>query len=74
MFLPALLLLTGCAKPFGDLAELDFSDVPFDNPNVQAGDARVAAVEVGFSCPDGEAARVLAVYRASWNDARPTAV
>lgn len=74
MFLPALLLLTGCFKPYADLAELDFSDVAFDNPNVLADDARVTAVDTAFSCPDGEPARVFAVYRQAWNDARPTAV
>jgi hypothetical protein len=74
VFLPALLLLTGCFKPYGDLAELDFSDVAFDNPNVQASDARVASVDSGLTCPDGEPARVFAVYREAWTDARPTAV
>lgn len=74
MFLPALLLLTACFKPYGDLAELDFSDVAFDNPNVLAADARVAAVDTALSCPDGEPARVFAVYRESWADPRPTAV
>lgn len=74
MFLPALLLLTGCFKPYADLAELDFSDVAFENPNLEALDARVASVDSSLTCPDGEAARVFAVYRESWADARPTAV
>jgi hypothetical protein len=74
VFLPALLLLTGCFKPYGDLAELDFSDLPFDNEVVQADDARVAAVDTALTCPDGEPARVFAVYRESWDGPRPTAV
>jgi hypothetical protein len=68
------LLLAGCFKPYSDFAELDFSDIAFDNPNVTVADARVASVDSTYTCPDGEPARVFGVYRTSWDGPRPTAV
>jgi len=74
VLLTALMLLTGCSKPYGDLAELDLSDIPFDNPAVQATDARVTSVDTSLKCPDGESARVSAVVREGWDTPRPTVV
>jgi len=74
VLLTALMLLTGCSKPYGDLAELDLSDIPFDNPAVQSTDARVTSVDTSLRCPDGEPARVSAVVREGWDTPRPTVV
>lgn len=76
MRLPAslLLALTGCFKPYGDFAELDLSDIAFDNPYATVADGRVASVDSAYTCPDGEPARVFGVYRRSWSGPVPTAV
>lgn len=55
--------LLGCFKPWGELAQLDFTDVPFDSPLVASTDARIRTLETGLPCPDGGTARFYAVYR-----------
>jgi hypothetical protein len=74
VFSPALLLLAACFKPYGDLAELDFSEVAFENPHVAAEDALIATIDTAFTCPDGEPAQVFSVYRESWSGPRAAAV
>lgn len=71
---PALLLLTGCFKPFGDLPELDFSEISYDNPLLEVDDAALAVLDTDLVCPDGEPARLLAVYRTDIEEPQPVAI
>ena len=72
----ALLLvgLLGCAKPWDQLATLDFGDVPFDNPLVSSPDARIRSYETTLPCPDGSPAHFYLVYRADQTEPGPLAV
>ncbi|MCK6507392.1 hypothetical protein L6R53_29180 [Myxococcota bacterium] len=55
--------LLGCFKPWEELVQLDFTDVPFDSSLVASTDARIRTLETGLPCPDGTTARFYAVYR-----------
>lgn len=72
-----LLLVTGllgCFKPWEELVQLDFTDVPFDSPLVASTDARIRTFETGLPCPDGTTARFYAVYRADAEGQVPLAL
>ncbi len=72
--LALLLAATGCIKPPGDLTALDFSEVPFENAYLNVDDAVVSAFDTDLTCPDGQPARVFAVYRANTDAASPIAI
>lgn len=70
----ATLVLVGCSKPYADLAALDFSEVPYESPYLRADDAVVSAYDLDIACPDGEPARVFAVYRTGNEGNAPVAI
>lgn len=72
----ALLLasLLACVKPYEELATLDFAEVPFDNPLVTSGDARIRTFETTLPCPDGTKARFYLVYRSDLTEPAPAAL
>lgn len=69
-----LVLTTGCFKPYDDLAPLDLSEVPYDNPFLSVDDAVVQTIDTSLVCPDGEPARLIAVYRTDIEGPQPVAV
>lgn len=69
-----LLMLTGCFQPYAELSELDFTEIPFDNPYVASPDAVISAFDTTLDCPDGTDARFFAAYRSSLTDRAPVAV
>ena len=69
-----LVLTTGCFKPYDDLAQLDLSEVPYDNPWLSVDDAVVQTIDTSLLCPDGEPARLIAVYRADLDGPQPVAI
>ena len=69
-----LVFATGCFKPYDDLAPLDLSEVPYDNPLLSVDDAVVQTIDTSLRCPDGEPARVIAIYRTDLEGPQPVAV
>ncbi len=69
-----LSLLAGCWKPYADLPQLDFDEVPYSNPYLEADDAVISAFDTTLKCPDGEDARFFAVYRTGLTDRAPVAI
>ena len=69
-----LLAAVGCIKPPGDLTALDFSEVPFENAYLTVDDAVVSAFDTDLTCPDGQPARVFAVYRTGTDANAPIAI
>ncbi len=56
-------LSAGCFKPAEDLTKLDFTEMPFANTFVESDTAVMRAFDMDdLVCPDGEAARIYAVY------------
>jgi len=56
-------ILPGCFQPYQDLPVLDFSEMSFDRPGLEASSAVVRAFDLAeHTCPDGEPARLYAVY------------
>jgi hypothetical protein len=58
-----LLVLPGCFQPYQDLPKLDFAEMTFDRPGLESSSAVVRAFDLeAHTCPDGEPARIYAVY------------
>jgi len=74
MRVPLLLLLAGCSKPYADLPQLSFEELPYDNPLMEAEDAVITAFDTQLSCPDGTNARLFALYRAEATEMAPVAI
>ena len=56
-------VLPGCFQPYQDLPVLDFSEMSFDQPGLETSSAKVRAFDLAeHTCPDGEPARMYAVY------------
>lgn len=73
MLLLGSLLLTGCWKTYDELNVIDFSDVSYKNPLVDA-PTRVRMFDLDLFCPDGEPARLFAVYGEDQDEAGPAAI
>ena len=71
---PMLLLLAGCSKPYADLPQLSFEEVPYDNPLMSTEDAVITAFDTQLSCPDGTNARLFALYRSGATESSPVAI
>lgn len=69
-----LVATTGCFKPYDDLATLDLTEVAYTNPLLTVDDAVVQTIDTSLVCPDGQPARILAVYRTGLTDPQPVAV
>lgn len=67
-------LLTGCFKLGADMAELDTTLIPFDNPHVDVDDAVIQTVETDLLCPDGSPSRFHMVYRAENTEPAPAVI
>lgn len=74
MRIPLLLLLIGCSKPFADLPQLSFEEIPYDNPMMEATDAVITAFDTQLTCPDGTDARLFALYRNDVTEMSPVAI
>lgn len=68
------LLLGGCFKPYDDLPELDFTEIRYENPLLVSDDAVVTAFDTDLVCPDGQPARLIAVYRTDLTGPQPVAI
>jgi hypothetical protein len=56
-------VLPGCFQPYQDLPALDFSEINFEQPGLETSSAVVRAFDLAeHTCPDGEPARIYAVY------------
>ena len=69
-----LLLLAACSKPYTDLPQLSFEEVPYANPLMSAEDAVITAFDTQLSCPDGSNARLFALYRSENVESAPVAI
>jgi hypothetical protein len=70
-----LFVLPGCFQPYQDLPKLDFSEVSFDQPGLDTNSAVVRAFDLDtHTCPDGEPARIYAVYSEGAAENAPVAV
>jgi len=57
------LVLPGCFQPIQDLPKLDFTEMAYDRPGLESSSATVRAFDLDIhTCPDGEPARIYAVY------------
>lgn len=66
---------TGCFQPYEDLPKLDFSEMSFDADGVSSDTAVVQAFDLAeHTCPDGEPARLYAVYDVNTPPGAPVAV
>lgn len=68
-----ILALLACFKPYADLADLDFEEVPFDAPGVEV-EARIRSVQTTLRCPDGQYARFFALWPTEVEGPLPLAV
>ena len=70
-----LLVLPGCFQPYQDLPDLDFSEMSFERPGLESDSAVVRAFDLDTHiCPDGEPARIYAVYNEGAEESAPVAV
>lgn len=67
-------LLSGCFKLPADMAELDDSIVPFDNPFVLRDDVVIEGFNTELQCPDGSLARFHMVYPEDMTEPAPVAI
>ncbi len=66
---------TGCFQPVDELADLDFSDMSYTAPGLASSTAVVRAFDIEtHTCPDGEPARMYAVYAEGAADGGPVAL
>ena len=69
------LVLPGCFQPIQDLPKLDFSEMAYDHPGLETSTAMVRTFDMAdHICPDGEPARIYAVYSESAAADAPVAV
>lgn len=70
-----LLVLPGCFQPYQDLPALDFGEMSFDQPGLESSTAKVRSFDLEtHTCPDGEPARIYAVYAEGAAPDAPVAV
>ena len=70
-----LLVLPGCFHPYQDMPALDFTEMVFDRPGLETSSAVVRAFDLEtHTCPDGEPARVYALYSEEAAENAPVAV
>lgn len=67
-------MLFACFKPVADLPPLNFDQVPYSNDFLEVSDARVSVFDTSLTCPDGEAARVFALWREGLEVDAPVAI
>ena len=58
----ALVALSGCFKPNEERSQLDFTDIPYNNPSLTVQNVVISAFDVSLDCPTGEDARFFLVY------------
>jgi hypothetical protein len=69
------LVLPGCFQPIQDLPKLDFSEMAYERPGLDSPSAVVRAFDMAdHTCPDGEPARIYAVYSENAPAGAPVAV